>query len=167
MEDRAHPLRTVDGLIATWFGIGLIPIAPGTWGSLAAVIVGAAIVSTVGTGLVLLPLAAAFFVIGARASERYAARLHSEDPASVVIDEVVGQWLVLAFLPPDLLFYVFGFLLFRVFDIFKPWPVSWAEDRFSGGWGIMADDVIAALYALLAFAAAAFLMATAGAGWGT
>jgi phosphatidylglycerophosphatase A len=65
----------------------------------------------------------------------------------VVIDEVVGLWLVLAVAPLDPVYYGLGFALFRLFDIFKPWPVSWVERRFGGGIGIMADDVVAAVYA--------------------
>ncbi len=66
----------------------------------------------------------------------------------MVIDEVAGQWLTLALAAPlDPLFYAAGFLLFRVFDILKPWPVNWADDQLKGGLGIMADDIIAAGYA--------------------
>jgi len=67
----------------------------------------------------------------------------------VVIDEVAGQWLTLLVAPPDLLLYLAGFLLFRLFDIRKPWPVSWADQSLPGGLGVMVDDLLAGLYAAL------------------
>jgi phosphatidylglycerophosphatase A len=72
-----------------------------------------------------------------------------EDPAEIVIDEVAGQWLVLVAAPPSPLAYSLAFLLFRIFDIWKPWPVRWAERRVKGGLGIMLDDILAAVYAAL------------------
>jgi phosphatidylglycerophosphatase A len=71
-----------------------------------------------------------------------------EDPGWIVIDEVVGQGLTLLLTPPDLLNYAAGFALFRLFDIKKPWPVSWADQQIKGGLGIMLDDVLAGIYAL-------------------
>lgn len=66
----------------------------------------------------------------------------------MVIDEVVGQWIVLIFSPLNPVFYLTGFALFRLFDIFKPWPVSWADQKIGGGTGVMLDDVLAGVYAL-------------------
>jgi phosphatidylglycerophosphatase A len=71
------------------------------------------------------------------------------DPSAVVIDEVAGQWLVLVAAPLDPLAYALAFLLFRIFDIWKPWPVRWADCRVKGGLGIMLDDLLAAVYATL------------------
>ena len=76
----------------------------------------------------------------------------SRDPGPVVIDEVAGQWLTLvpaAYLAPstpDLITYLIAFILFRIADIFKPWPASWADRTIHGGLGIMLDDIIAAIY---------------------
>ena len=71
-----------------------------------------------------------------------------KDPSYIVIDEVVGLWMTLALAAPlDPLFYAGGFLIFRIFDILKPWPVSWSDQRLKGGFGIMFDDLIAAIYA--------------------
>jgi phosphatidylglycerophosphatase A len=64
-----------------------------------------------------------------------------------VIDEVVGLWITLASVPLSVGWYALGFVLFRIFDIFKPWPVSWADRHLPGAWGIMLDDVVAGLYA--------------------
>jgi phosphatidylglycerophosphatase A len=88
------------------------------------------------------------FLIGWWAAERYIKGSGIADPGPVVIDEVAGQWLTLLFTPQDPWLFVSGFGLFRLFDILKPWPVSWADRRLPGGFGVMADDVLAALYAL-------------------
>ena len=65
----------------------------------------------------------------------------------MVIDEVAGQWLVLVVVPPDLVLYAAGFVLFRIADIVKPWPASWIDRTVKGGLGVMLDDTAAALYA--------------------
>lgn len=145
-----HPVS----LLATWFGSGLLPKAPGTWGSLAALPFAWAIHHLAGpAGLAL--AAGAVFVLGVWAGGAYAARDGRADPGPVVIDEVAGQWLTLLPVAPDPLLYTAGFVLFRVADIAKPWPVSWADRRIGGGLGIMLDDVLAAVYA----GAALFLFA--------
>lgn len=133
-------------LLATWFGAGILPKAPGTWGSLAALPFAWILHSTIG-GMGLAAAAVGLFFIGLWSSGVYAATAGDADPAPVVIDEVVGQWLTLAAIQPDLLLYGAGFVLFRIADIAKPWPVSWAERRLPGSLGIMADDVLAAAYA--------------------
>ncbi|TVR83221.1 MAG: phosphatidylglycerophosphatase A [Rhodospirillales bacterium] len=134
-------------LVATGFGIGLLPRAPGTWGSLAALPVGWAIVHFLGViGLAL--AVAVVFAVGWWAAQTVSQQGDDADPAAVVIDEVVGQWIVLLATPPEPLLYGLAFVAFRLFDIAKPFPVSWAERRFAGGLGIMADDVLAAGYAV-------------------
>jgi phosphatidylglycerophosphatase A len=141
-------LSSPDGLLATWFGAGLLPGAPGTWGSLAALPFAWVIVLAGGWQL-LLGATLIVFLVGIWVSARYASRIAIHDPGEVVIDEVAGQWLVLCLLPLDPLSYLAGFVAFRVFDVIKPWPVSWAERHLRSGLGIMADDMVAALYALL------------------
>ena len=69
------------------------------------------------------------------------------DPGAIVIDEVAGQWLTLAVAPLDPLAYLLGFVLFRIADVLKPWPASWLDRRVGGGFGVMIDDVAAAVYA--------------------
>lgn len=135
-------------LIATWFGSGLIAKAPGTWGSLAALPFAFLIVS-LGGPFALAAAAALAFAIGIPAAARYAHALDRPDPSEVVIDEVAAQWLVLAVLPVTPLAWAAGFLFFRFFDIVKPWPVSLADRKLKGGLGIMADDMLAAAYAIL------------------
>ncbi|MDP7650110.1 MAG: phosphatidylglycerophosphatase A [Rhodospirillales bacterium] len=133
-------------LLATWFGAGLLPWAPGTWGSLAALPFAWFIHDAFGVvGLAI--ATAGIFVIGLWAASVYVRRDGEADPGAVVIDEVAGQWLVLVAVPPDFILYGIGFVLFRIADIFKPWPASWIDRTVKGGLGVMLDDTAAALYA--------------------
>ncbi len=132
--------------IATFGGAGLLPRAPGTWGSLAALPV-AWIVATYLGSLWLLAAALTATLAGLWAAGHYVRKTDSKDPAPIVIDEVAGQLLTLAAVPPHLAWYLVGFALFRLFDILKPWPVSWADRALPGAPGIMLDDILAGLYA--------------------
>ena len=135
-------------LLATWFGIGLLPTAPGSWASLAALPVAWGIRSLFGlTGLA--AAAAAAFFIGWWAAGIVAKASAVDDPGAVVIDEVAGQWAVLLASPREPLPYALAFVLFRVFDTWKPWPAGWADRHVTGGLGIMLDDLVAAVYAIL------------------
>ncbi|HIJ62166.1 MAG TPA: phosphatidylglycerophosphatase A [Rhodospirillaceae bacterium] len=145
------PFRHPAIWLATWFGAGLLPKAPGTWGSLAALPFAWAI-SEAGGGGLLAAAVALVSVVGWWAAERYAKASGDGDPGPVVIDEVAGQWLVLTMVPPGLAGYALGFVLFRLFDIVKPWPVSWADRQLKGGLGIMLDDLLAGLYGLAVLA---------------
>ncbi len=143
------PLRTWDCLIATWFGVGYLPKAPGTWGSLAALPFGY-ILANLGGAMALGLAALALFPLGVLASERFSSRIGISDPGSVVADEVVGQWIAL--MPAIALGpigYLYAFLAFRFFDILKPWPVNVLDRRLKGGFGIMTDDAMAGAYAAL------------------
>jgi phosphatidylglycerophosphatase A len=144
-----HPPYHPAVLIATWFGAGRLPLAPGTWGSLAALPFAWIIAWLFGPRLLLLA-AVVLFPIGWWAAGRIARASGREDPGSVVVDEVVGQWLTLVVTPRDLTAYVAGFLLFRLFDIVKPWPARWIDRKLGGGFGIMADDIVAGFYAATA-----------------
>jgi len=130
--------------------IGRIPFAPGTWGSLFALLLAPWCLSPLPllarTGLVL-----CLILVSALAAGRTEALLGQKDPGSVVADELCGQWLAL--LPFSTLTpfqYALGFVLFRVFDILKPWPVKAAESWLPGGFGIVLDDLLAGVYAALA-----------------
>lgn len=146
-------------LIVTFFGAGLSPKAPGTAGSLAALPAAYAIHMALGIEALLAAAVLAFFV-GWWASERYLkARNTREDRQEIVIDEVAGVWLVIAAMPimylqpaHSTILWLYGaaFVAFRIFDITKPWPVSLADARIKGGLGVMLDDILAAVYALLA-----------------
>ena len=136
-------------LLATWFGSGLIKLAPGTWGSLAALPFAWIIYENWrAPGLALATLAV--FLIGIYVSQIYARDRENEDPSEVVIDEVAGMCFTLLVVPTDIFYYFIGFILFRIVDIWKPWPVSWADKNIKGGVGIMLDDILAGVYAALA-----------------
>jgi phosphatidylglycerophosphatase A len=144
-------------LFVTWFGIGWLPRAPGSWGSLAALPFAWAIERVGGPGLLAFA-ALALFALGSWASDIALRATQTRDPGWIVIDEVVGQWLTLLAAPASLLGYAAGFLLFRLFDIWKPWPVSLADRKLEGGFGVMADDVLAAIYAALVLLAGRYLI---------
>jgi phosphatidylglycerophosphatase A len=146
-EKLVLPLSHPAALFATGCGIGLLPIAPGTWAAVAALPCGWLIDAWFGIPGVLLAAAIAF-IAGCWAAGRIAAASGIFDPGFVVIDEIAGQLLVLAATPRDWRFYLAAFLLFRLFDIWKPFPVDWLDRHVKGGLGIMLDDVAAALYAL-------------------
>lgn len=132
--------------ISTCFGIGYLPKAPGTWGSLIALPV-AYLTSFWGNTGILASLIILIFIIGIWASNITSRHMDVADPSQIVIDEFVGQWVTLLVVPPNLILYFLGFILFRLFDIFKPWPVSWIDQNIKGGLGIMLDDLFAAIYA--------------------
>jgi len=124
---------------------------PGTWASLAALPCGWLIqIEFGGAGLVV--AVAMIFALGWWAAARVARASGIGDPGAVVIDEIAAQLLVLAAAPLDWRFYVVAFLLFRLFDIWKPFPVDWLDRNVKGGFGIMLDDIAAALYALVLIA---------------
>lgn len=133
-------------VIATAFGAGFSPIAPGTAGSL----VGLALYwpLQMAASPVQVAVTALTYLAGVAASSRLAQRLGRKDPGAAVIDEVVGMWLTMLFLPFTPATAVAGFLLFRVLDVFKPYPARQFE-ALPGGWGIMTDDVMAGIYANL------------------
>lgn len=133
--------------------VGRLPIAPGTWGSLAAILAAPWVFMPLSWPLRIVVLIGLFFVGAwcASAAERV---LQRKDPQSVSIDEVLGQWITLIFFPTPLGLpsYVAAFFLFRLFDIAKPWPVRQAENWLPKGYGVMIDDVLAGLYAALGLA---------------
>lgn len=156
-------MTPVSGILAravgTAFGIGYLPGAPGTWASLAAALV-FLFVPSLAEGEISIPLASFTAAVGVWAGT-VMEREYGKDPSCVVVDEVAGQWLSLAALPASPLAVLAGFILFRLFDILKPGPVDRAQ-RLPGGWGIMADDLVAGLFAnvsvrlLLAFVPPSF-----------
>lgn len=133
-------------LIATWFGVGRLPWAPGSWGSLAALPFAWAIAGLLGPSALAIA-AALLFVIGWWAAEQVTRASGVKDDGAIVVDEVAGQWLTLSVAPLDPLAYLAGLLLFRLFDIVKPWPARWADRDLGGGLGVMLDDIIAGAYA--------------------
>jgi phosphatidylglycerophosphatase A len=139
----------VTTLVATWFGAGFLPIAPGTWGSLVTLPI-AHVVALVWGVWGLAGFALGVSVIGVHAAGETARLRGLKDPSEVVVDEVAGQAIALlpvyALVPPDATFLRIGtillaFLLFRILDVWKPGPIG-ALERLPGGWGIMADDLL-------------------------
>lgn len=143
-EDHSHrpPLSHPGVMLATWFGAGYLPKAPGTWGSLGALPFAWVIMEHGGLN-VLIGAIVVVTLIGVWASKVYMDKTGAHDPGAIVIDEVAGQWIVLCAAPLNPLAYLIGFILFRVFDVVKPWPISWADKRIGGAWGVMIDDILA------------------------
>ena len=144
------------GWIASGFGSGFSPFAPGTAGTIAAMLPW--------WWLRVLPLpwylaaVVAAFAIGTWASSWVVRRSGVNDPQVVVWDEFVGVWIALIAAPSGWIWALAGFALFRLFDIWKPWPVRWADRKVHGGLGVMLDDAIAGGYALAAMQMAAFVL---------
>jgi phosphatidylglycerophosphatase A len=133
-------------LISTCFGLGLLPGAPGTYASFAALPLAWTVLHHWGSGG-LLAVGVAVFLIGLWTATIYVRRTRERDPQPVVIDEVAAQLLVLSAAPLDWPYFLLGCVLFRLADILKPWPASWADQRLHGGIGVMLDDLLAAPYA--------------------
>jgi len=132
--------------LATGFGAGLSPVAPGTAGSLVGVLF---YMAMAGLPLLLyLALVLVLAVIGVRVCDGAGRALGVTDHPGIVWDEIVGLLITMAAMPPSWQGVVSGFVLFRLFDILKPWPVARIDRGVKGGLGVMLDDVMAGLYAL-------------------
>lgn len=143
-------MKPVALTLATWFGCGFFPLGPGTVGSLAAVAIAYAVDHLLGgTRQFLFGMVFLLFMPAVWASTQAAKALGKKDPGKVVVDEVLGQWVTLLAAPAFSLPYLLaGFALFRLFDIWKPWPVRNLE-AFPQGYGIVADDIGAGVYGAL------------------
>jgi phosphatidylglycerophosphatase A len=142
--------------VAFGFGSGLSPKAPGTAGTVAAVplyLLLAGLHPGVYAAVVFIA-----FVAGVAICDWVARDMAVKDPGAIVWDEFVGLWVALFMLPSGWHWLLFGFLLFRLFDILKPWPVSYFDRELAGGLGIMVDDVAAGLYSLVVLQISAFLV---------
>lgn len=133
-------------LIATFGHAGYLPKAPGTWASALALPFAWILLDTLGR-LGLIAATVLVLAIGLWASAKIIRSSGITDPSFIVIDEVVGQWIAVWAIEPDLLLFALAFALFRLADIAKPWPVSWAERRLPGTYGVMMDDVVAGIMA--------------------
>ena len=148
--------RRIATTVGSVFGIGFLPFAPGTFASLLAALVFFFIPASQNLWI-LLPSIVLSIVLGVWSGGEME-KDYGQDPSSAVIDEVAGQWIALAALPGRPLVVLTAFILFRVFDILKPGPVDRAQ-RLPGGWGIMADDVLAGVLANLSLRALMALLA--------
>ena len=133
--------------IATCGYVGHVPVAPGTFGSAAGLVLLWAI-RTAGSTYLEIAIVGVLFALGVWSSTVAERDARTVDPGYIVIDEVVGMLITLALIPATATVSVVGFLVFRAFDIVKPWPARPLE-RLPGGWGVMADDAMAAVYANL------------------
>ena len=133
--------------LATVGKIGRIPGAPGTWGSLTAVLVWLILPAFIIVLPIFLIMIIIITVIGVRTSTIIEDHYQQNDPDYIVIDEWVGQWVALCALPQTWTAGLVAFVLFRIFDIAKPWPINKLQ-KLSKGWGVMADDLAAGLFAV-------------------
>lgn len=140
-------MRTIIMAIATGCWVGNLPKAPGTWGSLIAFLPWF-LIKGFTLPLYLLTLTGVF-VIGFFTAGSAEKILDRADAGPIVIDEILGMFITLTLAPNHPVAWIFGFILFRIFDIAKPFPVSWFDQRIHGGIGIMMDDVAAGIYALI------------------
>jgi phosphatidylglycerophosphatase A len=147
-------------LVATCGPLGYIPVAPGTAGSAAGLVL-FALVRAAGSAALEAIVLIGLFAGGVWASAIAERELGDVDPPPVVVDEVAGMLITLAFVPITIWGAVVGFLIFRLLDVVKPWP-SGRLEFLPGGWGVMADDGIAAVYSNIALR---FLVVLAPAGW--
>ena len=128
-------------LLSLGFGSGLSPVAPGTFGTLAAIPL----------YLLLQPLSISLylgltiggFLVGIWLCGKTSQELGEHDHSGIVWDEIIGYLVTMAWVPLHWQWVVVGFVLFRIFDILKPWPIKWIDHRVSGGFGIMLDDLLA------------------------
>lgn len=131
--------------LATGFGIGYIPVAPGTFGSILGLPLGFVLAELA------LPVAVAIaglFVLGSIWIANVAEKLmRKPDPGCIVIDEIAGMAVTLVGLPVDLTMALMGFIIFRILDILKPFPIRYLDQRLVGGWGVVMDDVAAGIMA--------------------
>ena len=153
-------MRRLGVLVATCGYVGYVPVASGTFGSAAGLAVFAAVrlSESAAVEVVVIGLLFAVGIWSSNVAERH---IGGVDPAPVVIDEVAGMLITLALLPVNVYGAIVGFLIFRLFDVIKPWPADRLE-RLHGGLGVMADDAMAAVYANLALR---ILIAVAPGGW--
>lgn len=130
----------------TVFYTGLIKVAPGTFGSLAALVLGAIIIKFLGLG-VLSSLSVLAFIVGVFEIDKYQKQTNKQDPKEVVIDELVGMWIAMSMVPFGVLELVLAFLFFRGFDIYKPSIIGKIDKKMKNGLGVMLDDFLAGIFA--------------------
>lgn len=135
--------------LATFGGSGLFPVAPGTAGSLASFVIWAPVVLLETLWWQRAILVGLVFLAGIPACAHASTYFKTDDPKQAVIDEVAGQGLTLLFAPAVPWQLVIGFLFFRLFDVLKPWPIRWIDRHIHGGLGVMLDDMLAGVFALL------------------
>ncbi len=142
--------------LAFGFGSGAAPFAPGTFGTLVAVPLYLLMMPL--PLWVYLTIVVVMTILGTWLCDVTSRDLGVHDHSGIVWDEIVGYLITMVAAPQGWLWIVVGFSLFRFFDILKPWPISWIDKHVKGGWGIMLDDILAGVYALLVLQAAHFFL---------
>ncbi len=135
-----------ENLLGSGFYTGYIPFASGSFGSLAALLI--YYIPGFEKTFILIPVIIIFIFYGIYVGTKFE-KLYGKDPAQCTIDEVVGMWITLLFLPKKIVFSLIAFLIWRIFDIIKPYPARQLEG-LNGGLGIMIDDIVAGIYSLIA-----------------
>ena len=148
----------IDHFIAFGMGSGLVRPAPGTWGTVAGLAVFWLLISYLSAQVAFIVMLTVS-IYGTWCAHRSAIKMGVHDYGGIVIDEWVGIWITLALVEPSIINLLAGFVLFRIFDILKPWPIGWVDKHVSGGLGIMIDDVLAGLIS------ASILFALVAMGW--
>lgn len=138
-------MKFISKVISTFFGAGYFPIAPGTLTSFIIILLYKFYLHKLSWPIYLMFLFL-LFLIGVVSSSHYSRQINKKDPRNIVIDEALGQLLTLFRLNPSWFLLIIAFLLFRLFDIVKPFPIRKVE-TFPKGWGIVMDDIVAAIYA--------------------
>lgn len=138
-------INSFEKVIGSTFFTGYIPLAPGTFASLVAYII--YFIPGFENLWVIIPAIIIFFIFGVYISYKFEAE-YGKDPSECTVDELVGSWIALIALPKSVLIALTSFFIWRILDIIKPFPARTSE-KLSGGWGIMMDDVISGLYALI------------------
>lgn len=138
------------------FGSGLMPFAPGTWGTLAAIPIYLLLARNAWN--IYLTCVIVAFIFGVFISDKVARELGVDDHPGIVWDEIVGYLLTMFLAPNGIFWIITGFILFRLFDIWKPQPIKWVDKHVHGGWGIMLDDLLAAIPAWILMRSIAWLL---------
>lgn len=147
---KSFNLKNPIHLFATGFGSGLLKPAPGTWGSLTGVMMSILLWHLTESVLFFLGLSLVSFIVGCYICEQASRDVSVHDDSRIVWDEIVAIFLMFAFLPEyNGLAYLLVFIFFRIFDILKPYPIRYFDQKLETGVGIMFDDILAAMYALM------------------
>ncbi len=139
--------RTPNHFLAIGFGAGYVRLCPGTIGTLVAVPMVWLMQALPWYSYILVTLVVV--ILGVEICGRAAKELGVHDHSGIVWDEIAGYMVTMWLIPEGLVWLVLGFVIFRFFDIVKPWPINWLDDNVSGGWGIMLDDILAGIYSLI------------------
>lgn len=138
-------INSFEKIVGSGFYTGYIPVASGTFGSLAALII--YLIPGFENLWIISPAILIIFIYGVFVSGKFE-KVYGKDPAECTVDEVVGTWIALIALPKTILIIITSFFIWRALDIIKPFPARTSE-KLSGGWGIMMDDVISGIYTLI------------------